>query len=71
MVSGSNSSIYWCEIAFYCFWKYVLECFGLFRGYVVDGGGQYPPKKLDMDWLVKFRLDMACGSSGLKGKSRL
>ncbi len=30
-----------------------------------------PPQKLDMDWLVKFRLDMACESSGLRGKSRL
>ena len=71
MVSGSSSLIYLCEIAFYCFWKCVLECFCLFREYIVDGGGQYPPKKLDMDWLVKFRLDMACASSGLRGKSRL
>ena len=39
--------------------------------YIVDGGGQYPQKKLDMGWLVKFRLDMACESAGLSGKSRL
>ena len=43
----------------------------MFREYIVDGSGQYPPKKLDMGWLVKFRLDMACESSGLRGKSRL
>ena len=59
MVSGSSSRIYLCEIAFYCFGKCVLECFGLFGECVVDGGGQYPPKKLDMGWLVKFRLGMA------------
>ena len=43
----------------------------MFREYLVDGGVQYPHKKLDMGWLVKFRLDMACGSSGLRAKSRL
>ena len=48
-----------------------MEYFGLFRERVVDGGGHYPPKELDMDWVVKFRLDWACGAAGLRGKSRL
>ena len=71
MVSGSSSLIYLCEIAFYCFGKCVWECLCLSRANVADGGGQSPQKKLDMDWLVKFRLDMACESSGLRGKNRV
>ena len=71
MVSGASSRIYLCEIAFYCFWKCVLECFWLFRACLGAGSRRIGARPVDMGCAVRFGTDRVSGSTGLRGKSRL
>ena len=56
---------------FGCFSGIIFACFGSFRGCLGAGGGGIGARSVNMGRLVNFRLDLLCGSAGLRGKDRL